>query len=667
MSFIIENCMVEVFPDEFFADKFTHYDITIRKFRRGVAPNIFRKVNDETTDTNVLSEALAIEPSADFGHLAPDWKFVMENGIPGIIARLEKYRAESLDNPEKTEFYDNSLCVYKSIIKLLLKFAESAGRIGTPKMQFVAENLTSLSENAPKTLAEAMQLTLIIYSLQTKLELSTVRSLGGLDRLYGRFYTEDIASGRFTEAQLRELIRDFFYKISLMKVAANMHFYICGRNSDGTDATSDFTRVLLEEYAKLDIYDPKIHVLYHKDVRPDITRFIIELIKKGKSSFVFINNDLASKALEGIGISPEDAKKVIVYGCYETASEGEEIPSTCGGRINLPKILDMFIHGGRDILKDIRTEFEPRTEYKTFDEFYTSFKDYLRHCVTVCMNTISAYEPYYKDFFTAPILSATFKSSVEKGTDIFSGGAKYNNTSIVCACQASLADSLLAVKKLVFEDKLVTMDELRAVLVSDWKENPALRERCLAYPKFANNQDEADAIFSDMSDFLADIINGHKNGRGGVYRYGNFSIDWRFRFGKATAALPDGHRSGEPLSKNFCATVGMDKNGVTSFINSVLKTNSEKIPDGCVTDVVLHSSSAAGEEGTNAILGLLTSFMNGKGFAIQFNILSSEILKLAQKTPEKYKNLQIRVCGWNANFVNLSETEQNEFITQAEQ
>jgi len=188
------------------------------------------------------------------------------------------------------------------------------------------------------------------------------------------------------------------------------------------------------------------------------------------------------------------------------------------------------------------------------------------------------------------------------------------------------------------------------------------------YPKFANNDDEADNISVSLNSFLADeVINGYKNGRGGIFRYGNFSIDWRFRFGKATAALPDGHLCGQPLSKNFSASVGMDKMGVTSFINSVLKMDATKVPDGCVADIVLHNSSTKGEEGSAAILGLLVSFMNGGGFAIQFNVLSAEILKFAQKAPEKYKNLQVRVCGWDANFICLSKTEQDEFIIQSEQ
>lgn len=664
MAYILENCPVEVCPDDIFADKLENYGIINQKLMREDIPRIRKEVIDNTIDSRILVEAGAIEPTTDFGHLAPDWRFIIENGIPGIINRLEKYR----DMSDNKEFYDNSLRVYTAIISFVERLASVASDIGNDKTRFISDNLIALTKHAPETLAQGMQLTFIIYAVQTKLEQSTIRSLGGIDRLYSGLYYSDLESGRFTEEQLREIIRYFYFRISAMKITANMPFYICGTDEEGNDATNDFTYVLLEEYSKLDIYDPKIHVMYHKNIDTGILKKIIEMIKSGKNSFVFINTEIASKALRNIGISQEDSKKVIVYGCYETASEGEELPSTCAGLINMPKILDMFIHRGTDLIKNISTVRKTAEEYQNFDEFFADFCLYMKYCITVCMDTISGFERHYPDVFTAPVLSGAFKSSVEKGVDIFSGGAKYNNSSIVCACLASVADSLVAIKRVVFDEKCVSLEQLRVILSSNWDNNKDLYDKCKkTCPKFANNNDEVDRIASELCAFLADdVINGYENGRGGIFRFGTFSIDWRFRFGNKTNTLPNGHMLGDPLSKNMCATAGDDKNGVTSFLNSVLKIDATKIPDGCVADVVLHSSSTGGEEGTAAVSGLLTSYMARGGFAIQFNIVSGEILKKAQIMPEKYKNLQIRVCGWNANFVDLSKKAQDEFIIQSE-
>lgn len=667
MAYILENAMLEVCPDDFFADKINHNGILGTYLWKSLVPAITKPVNESVTDAMPLISCVAIEASTDFGHIAPDWSFLIEYGITGVIDRLEKYRNEKISKGEDVSYYDDCLRVYRAIIVYMKRLAKLCREYDSVKMHFVADNLEALTLHAPETLAQAMQLTIVIYTLQTFLENANVRSLGGLDRLYLKFYRNDKENGRFTEEQLRELIRYFFIKLSGMKVAANTPFYICGRNPDGTDATNELTYVLLEEYAKLGVYDPKIHVLYHFNVPRRLTNMILELIHNGTNSFVFLNADLAERALCKIGIDKEDAKKVIVYGCYETASEGEEVPSTCAGRINMPKILELFLNYGASFDNTAELSKKPSGVYSDFNDFFNAFKEFLCYCVRVCMDTISGYEVNYRNAFSAPILSATFKSSVQKGLDVFYGGAKYNNTSIVCSCLATVADSLAIVKRMVYDKKERTYDELLRILKSNWEGEEKLRLRCASDPcKFANNNSEVDYIAADICDCLAKQINGYPNSRGGIFRFGMFSIDYRFRFGRVTGALPDGRFAGEPMSKNFSATVGNDRSGVTAFLNSVLKVKGEDIPDGCVADVVLHSSATRGDEGLTAMHSLLDSFISRGGFAIQFNVTNSELLRKAQTEPDKYKNLQIRVCGWNSRFISLSKAEQDEFIAQSE-
>ena len=222
-------------------------------------------------------------------------------------------------------------------------------------------------------------------------------------------------------------------------------------------------------------------------------------------------------------------------------------------------------------------------------------------------------------------------------------------------------------KSIVYDKKEISLDELLRILKKKWEGEEKLRLRCASNScKFANDNSEVDFIAAEICDCLSKQINGYPNSRGGIFRFGMFSIDWRFRFGRVTGALPDGRFSGEPMSKNFSATVGNDRNGVTAFINSVLKVKGEDIPDGCVTDVVLHSSATRGEEGLIAMRSLLDSFMSRGGFAIQFNVMDSTLLRKAQTEPDKHKNLQIRVCGWNSRFISLSKAEQDEFIAQSE-
>lgn len=655
IAYVLQNAQIHVDPDSFFADQINHENITLRAFW-----DQMKRIQKEHT----VWEEIVSYPGIDFGHIAPDWTFLMKEGIPGVLRRLKEQRKVHQNVPEKMAYYDHCILVYEAIIVLFERFYKLAKSCHTKKSDFVADNFAVLADSAPETLAQAMQLTLIYYQIQTQLDGVSVRSLGGLDRLYAPFYRNDLAGGRFTEEQLRELTADFLWKINAMEVTANLPFYIGGRDDRGMDATNEYTKVLLEEYRKLDIYDPKIHVMYHKNMDRKTVGLILEMIREGKNSFVFVNVDVAAKALENLGIAKEDAKKVIVYGCYETAAEGTEVPATCGGRINMAKAVELAINNGADSEKGV-CGLQTGEDFACFEAFADAVKKQLVYMTQHCMDMITEYEKHYK-WLPAPVISATFQSSVERGLDLYSGGAKYNNTSIVGAGLATLTDSLLAVKKLVFEEKKLTFSQLRQVLQSDWKDQEKLRRYCLTVPqKYGNNIPQADAVAVDVSTAFWNCINGRPNGRGGVFRAGMFSVDWRYFMGKATAATPDGRKKGEPLSKNTAAVIGQDKKGVTALLQSMLKLDSVQLPDGYVADAVLHASAVKGEDGMNAFRGLLEAFMNQNGFAIHFNVLDHQVLLRAQEEPDKYRNLQIRLCGWNVHFVNLSKEEQDEFIKQS--
>jgi len=666
IAYVLRNAQIEINPDEFFADKLNYGTILwdhLRQQASEVEQLVFPHFSQIIANCTKVG---AFSAGMDFGHIAPDWKFVLEKGIPGILDRLQAYRVRYRDDGKKRAFYDNSICVYEAFRDLLIRMADQAEGIGTEKMRFVGANLRQLAVSAPQTLAQAMQLTLLYYPLQMDLDCPIVGSLGGLDRLYGELYQNDIASGRFTDSQLRELTRDFLWKISARDVTANTPFYICGKDAAGKDATNDYTMVLLEEYDRLDIYNPKMHVMYHPQIRQDVLDKILHMIRNGHSSFVFINVASATRALENIGIDPEDAKRVIVYGCYEAAAEGTEVPSTVGSMLNLSKAVELALFNGRDPGTGIAFGPETGETFATFDAFKEAVKAQIRFMAESSAAVISAYEPHYDVVCPSPMISATFANCVETGVDMYSGGAKYNNTSIVGAGIATLADSVMAVKKIVFEQRLVTLQELKSCLQSNWAANLSLRDQCLNLPeKFGNNHAQTDALAVELFECFADTVNNRKNGRGGVFRCGLFSVDARMWLGEATGATPDGRRQGEPLSKNIAASVGQDKKGVTALLGSMLKFDSGKMPDGAVSDIVLHSSAVKGEDGFMALKGLLLAFMRAGGYSIHFNVLNQEILKKAQAEPEKYKNLQIRLCGWNVHFVNLSKQEQDEFILQA--
>ena len=646
ISHLLSRADISLCPDNIFV-----YNINHSKIMHKVTDIQKRKVKLEC-DTEQIREyekSKAFKAMMDFGHVAPDWNYVLEMGINSIITDLENRLTSIIGDNDITTYYTDRISTYKAIREFFLRYAEYAREYQTEKTNFIARNLTHLADHAPESTAQALQLILLFYFIQTHIDTVIVRSLGGLDRMIYPYYEKDLRSGRYTKEELKETVKYFLWTISCMKVTANMPFYICGMNEDGNDATNEFTSVILEAYRELDIYDPKIHVLYHESIDKNVLSTILEMIREGKNSFVFINTNLSAKSLERLGIDPSDAKRVIPYGCYEPAAEGNEVPSTCAGLLNLAKSIELVLNSDED--------------FDTFDEFYNEVIATLLGYTRLCMDTLASYELHYSNVCPSLIMSPTYKSSRESGIDVYSGGAKYNNTSVVGAGLATLVDALVAVKHVVYEEKLKTLDEFREILISNWEADPKLRMIIQKkYPKFGNNNKEADDIARDVHQKFADIINGAPNGRGGVFRCGMFSVDWRFGMGKEMSATPDGRYKGEPISKNLTASIGQDKSGVTAFLNSVLNVDSTKCPDGYVADVQLHSSAVKGIEGMEAFKALLISFMNRGGFSVHFNVLDPETLIKAQKEPENYKNLQIRLCGWNVLFVDLDKQLQDEFI-----
>jgi len=638
--------------DTVFVTHLKHYDI-LQAHRKELRRHHLRDRNPETADRmNLLNHSGTANPTVDSGHIGPDWDALMALGVPGVLARLKACRTQ---NPGKEDFYGPCIRVFEAIVACFDRWAEAARQVGNA---FVAENMAALAASAPKTLAQAMQLTLAFYRLQMDLDATIVRSLGGLDHLYQPFYEKE------EDSRARELTRAFLLTANAQHAAANLPFYIC--DCDGN--SWPFTWVLLEEYRALGLYDPKWHVMYHPDLDKRLVRFILDSIREGKSSYVFINTGASRDALEHIGVAPEDAKRLTVYGCYEVAAEGTEIPCTCGSYLNMSKAIELALTGGRDLLTGALIGEEASTEFDSFDAFVAAVKRQLTAILEKTKQVLRVTDGLMHDICPSLFMSPTYTCSVTSGVELYKGGAKYSNTSITGVGLATLTDSLLAVKNVVFDRKLVTMAELTDILKNNWEGAEKLRLICKnTGAKYGNDNAQADDLALEFVDLAAGLVNGVPNGRGGVFRWGQFSVNIRSTFGQKCAATPDGRLQGEDLSKNAVASIGQDKGGVTALLRTVLKLRAERIPDGCVADVVLHSSAVKDDEGMAAFEALLTTFMTCGGGSIHFNVLSPEVLLKAQAEPEKYRNLQIRLCGWNVRFVNLSKREQDEFILQAGQ
>ena len=307
-------------------------------------------------------------------------------------------------------------------------------------------------------------------------------------------------------------------------------------------------------------------------------------------------------------------------------------------------------------------------EYPDFDAFLQEVLRQLRHLCRVSMDSTAFLEQNFHQVHSALFLSSTYTSSVENGGDLYChNSAKYCNSSINAVGLATAADSLLAIRRLVFEEKRFTLPQLTRLLKDNWQGQELLRLQVKnKFPKYGQGDPASDEMAATLVRFLSETISGRPNCKGGVYRLGLFSIDWRWEMGESTGASADGRLAGEPLSQNSTASFGADRMGTLAHLRSVARAVYDQAANGSVVEIDLHESAVSGENGLHAMCAALRAFFDLGGFSVHYNVLSAGLLREAKLRPEKYPNLQVRLCGWNVLFSALSEKEQDEFIARWE-
>ena len=604
----------------------------------------------------------AYEAKMDFGHTSPNSRLLLSVGFQGLLSRICENATKSGLTERQTEFYESCRIVLEAMIAVCKRHSEAI----RPYNEENATALWNIALGAPQNIYEAMQLLVLYFFMHEYVGATRVRTLGRLDVLLYPFYQKDLESGRYTKEEIREMLRFFLHKLWIAKVPYDLPFCLGGTDEKGEEVTSEFTHMIVEVYDELDIYSPKIHIRVSEKTPKSLLKLVLSCIRRGHSSFVFINDKIAIESLMRIGIPACDARNFVPIGCYEPAVWGEEIGCTDNSGVNLAKAVEFVFNDGRD--QKSGTPCGTRSgKIDSFEDFVNEVKKQIAHMTHRAVHLVKLGEKYYGEINPDPLLSCQYDESVRRGVDVYDGGAKYNNSSLYFYAIGTLVDSLSAIKRLVFDEGAFTLDALGEMLRSNWEGYESERRRALRLKeKWGNNDPTANMLAKEFATFCASLVNNQKNSRGGVFKAALFSINRYISLGKHTAATPDGRRYGDPLSKNMDATIGMDRGGVTALIHSATAIDHADFPTGSVLDIMLHPSAVAGEEGLSAFLGILTTYFQKGGYALQGNVFLSNELRRAQETPEKYRHLQVRVCGWNAYFINLSREEQDAFIRQAE-
>ncbi len=561
-------------------------------------------------------------------HICPDWGNLLKYGVKGIRDRAA---LRSGDYHRAVEL------VFDGIITLLERFDAIQPGLG----------LADLAKRPPQTLHEALQLAYLYHEL-IELDGIEVRSMGRFDQLYNDYYLKDLTAGRLTHDTAKELLKYFFIKFFAKTMGKRF-----GKPFTFGPEVNELTCLALETYREMHIVDPKFHLRISSKTPEEFLTQTAACIQDGCTGIVIVNNDAQVEMLEKNGKRREDAENYILIGCYEPAVMGKELNCSGAGSLNLAKPVEQVI----------RAE-----TYESFDNFFAAYLNALDQNLTLQMDKIRRWEKLWPEINPAPLFSGPMDSCFAHGVDTSAAGAEYNTSGICCVGLADAVDSLAVIRNLVYERKSCTISEMRAALAADWRGcEPLRREAVCHVPKWGNNDDTVDQLAVKITDFLGLRINHEPNARGGVFQAALYGIIVAAQaLGADTGALPNGRMAGKPLTMNTGATPGRDKNGVTSLINSVTKINLKQFPNGTVLDIMLHPSATSGRDGIDMIIAIIRSHFAQGGMAIQFNIFDRAILRDAKTHPEKYANLQVRVCGWNVRFIDLAPDEQDIFITKSE-
>ncbi len=669
-ALILENTRINCDP----RDRYPSINMIDRPLNRTVIgewnKEVFNKIIPDVNKYRSLYERNGICTLwPDYDHTVPIWKQVFSLGFKGLIRNSESIRAELSAQRTLTEdenaFFDGIKMTYTAILGFLGRLQDRAEKQNNEKL---ASALKNIKEDPPKTFYEAMLTDYIYFMLCEHIEGLQVRSLSGFDEELYPFWLADKERG-VTEEELRTELAFFLAQFEAIDNYWGQPVFLGGTKADGTSIINELSYVFLDVYDKMSLRNPKVQLKVGENTPKAFMEKALDMIRRGHNSIVFVSDPLLTKALMTLGYNHDQARTCDVKGCYEYAVKGGM--GTGMNYFNLLKPLELALHGGNDgISGDFIGLAAPDVEsYKTFDDLYAEYKRQLAFHTGKVMETVNVYEDYLSFINPLSMIAGTNDHALRAARDPLRGGGVSNPTNMSYGFIGDAADSLAMIKKYVYDKKLLTLSELKEILDNNFEGNEKLRLKLYNDPdKYGNNMDLPDFFARDIVDFCNSIVVGKPNAkeRGGIWVTGYHVARMSYTQGAKTLATANGRKLGEELSKNCSASMGQNRQGATAAILSVTKIDATKSPGDVSLDLGLLPSAVKGDDGLEAMCGLLMTFIKRGGHAMHINVFDAETLRKAQKEPEKYSDLQIRVCGWNVLWNNINKTEQDGFIRQAE-
>ncbi|NOQ98161.1 MAG: formate C-acetyltransferase/glycerol dehydratase family glycyl radical enzyme, partial [Calditrichae bacterium] len=533
------------------------------------------------------------------------------------------------------------------------------------------------------TFREALQYYWFVH-LGVITELNTWDSFnpGRLDQHLYPFYVKEIQSKTLTKQDARELLQAFWIKfnnqpappkVGVTAQESNTYTDFClinigGVKKDGSDAVNELSYLILDVIEEMRLLQPSSMVQVSKKNPDKFLKRVLKIVKTGFGQPSIFNTDAIIQELTRQGKSLIDARNGGASGCVEVGAFGKEA-YILTGYFNLVKVLEIVLHNGTDPRtgKKIGIETGDPNRFENFDQLFEAYQRQLDYFIDIKIRGNRIVERLYAKYLPAPFMSLLIDDCIKNGVDYNAGGARYNSSYIQGVGLGTLTDSLTALKHHVFDKKTVDMQAMLKILKGDFDSDQPFHQQILHNtPKYGNDDDYADSILKMVFEAYFQAVDDRPTTRGGQFRINLLPTTCHVYFGSVVGATPDGRIATEPLSEGISPVQGADRNGPTAVLKSAAKIDHLRT-GGTLLNQKFTPQLLKDDVGVTKLIHLIRSYFKMDGHHIQFNVVTADTLRKAQKNPEKYQDLIVRVAGYSDYFVDLTPELQNEIIKRSEQ
>ena len=629
------------------------------------------------------------------GHLAPDYARVLGRGLEGI-AEEARARLAALDLTDPSalrmrDFCQAAVVVAEAAIRFAHRFAELAERLAgaedSGERRLELFEIARICRNVParpaETFHEALQAFWFIHLIiQIEANGHSI-SPGRFDQFMAPFYGKDCAAGRLSRDRAQELLDCLWIKFNdIMKIrdrTASIGFggyplfqnlIVGGQDADGRDSTNELSYLCLEATRRTRLPQPSLSVRVHGGSPPEFLRAAADLARDGLGLPAFFNDDTIIPVLQDMGVPLSEARGYAEVGCVEPQVPGRTNGYYPAGFLNLGKLLSLTLHNGADPVTGERLGVvDPEFRgFGTYEDVVAALDRQLAHVIRLIVIGDNILDDLHAQLAPNPFVSLFVDDCLARGLAYEQGGAVYNYTGPNSVGLANVADALMAIKRLVFEERRIAMEALLTMLDEDFTGHERARLLLLnRAPKYGNDNEEVDGIARSLAARILTGFKQYRNPRGGRYEPGLQSISAHALFRDAVAATPDGRTARMLLADGgISPSQGRDRRGPTAVIRSAARLDHREASNGTLLNIKLSPQSVAGEPGLENLVALIRTYFQLGGQHVQFNVIDSAILRAAQRHPEQYGDLVVRVAGFSVLFTTIDRVLQEDIIERTE-